>query len=63
MPPRVLLPPGILVPRLHGLPMQRVRPCPTAEQQEFAALIRTAPTAERKRYDQGVSVEVGYTIS
>ena len=28
---------------------------PTAEQQEFAALIRTAPTAERKRYYRGYS--------
>ena len=56
-------PPHVLVPRPHGLPMQRVRPCPTAEQQEFAALIRTAPTAELKRYNQGVSVWVGYTIS
>ena len=25
-------PPRVLVPRPHGLPMQRVRPCPTAEQ-------------------------------
>ena len=24
-------PPRVLVPRPHGLPMQRVRPCPTAE--------------------------------
>ena len=31
VPPRVPLPPGILVPRLHGLPVLRVRPCPTAE--------------------------------
>ena len=55
VPPRVPLPPGILVPRLHGLPMQRVRPCPTAELKRYYGSGNSLRSSEQR-----VCVEVGY---